>query len=391
MYKPERRNLNKRISILILKLAVTVSAVVYLVVSDKLRFSNLLVREGGWPWLGLAGAAILLWIALCQVRHWLLLRSAGVVLSPGKVLRAGFIAWFFNTSLFGGLGFMSADAIKVGYLLKDREGGTSEEIVGATLVDRFLGIVGLLLLAVLALQVSWSVDLASPELRLVAEVIYAIVACVGLSVLVAAVALARNRRDAVLVWLVIGGGVSWGFSMMWGGGVLPLIILGVPLVVGVLAPFLAGDGAVHRALGKSRIGKRVSELILALLRYRNRLGTVAAAIGLSIGIHLFSLVALYGVGRGISIEQAPTLSQVCVAGPPATAMSVLPLPANGLGVGEAAFDGMLRFCLGPDGSPLEGGATIYLSFRIVITALAMTGLFFYWVGPGRDSPKRGLP
>lgn len=368
--------MKKSALILILKLVVIAGAMTYLFASGRLQLSQLAVETGGWAWIGAAVALIVGWMALTQIRYWVLLRSAGVLVGAGRVVQVGFISWFFNSTLMGGLGFVSGDAIKAGYLIRDT--GRGGAIISATLVDRALGVFGLITLAVLALQGGWEEMVESAALRRVAAVLYGVFTAVGLAVFLSAVAFAKGRLAAVVGWLILGGAATVLLVRIWEEIFAPVALTVLPLALAMLAPaFLPGRRLHNAIVNHVWMGNHISAFLTALLDYRKRAGTLLVSYGLSVVLHILVLLALFLTARGISIEHEPTLRQVWFAAPPIMALPVLPLPANGLGVGEAAFDAMLRFCKGPDGNSLEGGAALYLSFRILTTILGLTGLPFY--------------
>ena len=70
------------------------------------------------------------------------------------------------------------------------------------------------------------------------------------------------------------------------------------------------------------------------------------------------------------------------AAPEAFLTSSLPLPGGGLGVGELAFDEVLRHCR-VGGLPVLGGAEIFLSWRLLSVILGLIGLPWYL----RDAPR----
>lgn len=376
--------------ILVLKLAVTVAALAYLFASDKLHLEQLIIRPGGWGMIAGAVGLIFAWRILSQIRYWFLLRSAGVELPLGRVLQVGCIGWFFNATLLGGLGFVSEDAVRAAYLVKEK--GRGSVIVSASVVDRILGILGLMTLAVFALQVGWHQTVQSPELRTVAAAIYGAFATMGLSVLTGAVSLAIGRTAAIGVWAVFGGAVAVLLAMIWGDPLVPGLMLLVSFVVAVTAPALLPGRGLHRVIvERVWMGRAIGSLLEVFLDYRKRMRALLGGYALSIGVHVLSLSAIAVVALGISLEVVPTLRQVWFAAPPATVLNVVPLPANGLGVGEAAFDAMLRFCAAPDGDPLAGGAALYLSYRILLTLSGLSGLPFYLFSRRGNSPERSLP
>lgn len=61
----------------------------------------------------------------------------------------------------------------------------------------------------------------------------------------------------------------------------------------------------------------------------------------------------------------------------------MPLPANGLGVGEAAFDTLLKLARSETEPLLQGGAMIYLAFRVLTLLSGILGLPFFLRGRDR--------
>jgi hypothetical protein len=368
--------LNKKSLFRWLKLLITAAALAWLLSSGKLRLEQLAVAPGAWPWIAAAVGLIFAWMVLSLLRYWWLLRSAGVEVTAGRVVQVGFISWFFNTTLLGGLGFASGDAIKAAYLVRDKNSASA--VIGATLIDRALGLLGLMTLAVFALQIGWEQTVPSPQMRRVAAAIYGVFATAGLALVLAVIALAFGRQVAVVAWAVSGGLATALLAMIWDTLWLPALLMVIPVVVAVVAPALLPGNPFHRFIvDRVWFGKAIGGFLEALLGYRQRIGTLLGAYGLSILVHAISLLALALVARGITIEEAPSLRQIWFAAPPATALNVVPLPANGLGVGEAAFDSMLRLCAGADGNPLTGGAALYLSYRVLLTLSGLSGLPFY--------------
>lgn len=386
--------------VLPLKLAVTATALAYLFGSDRLQLSQFAIRPGGVGMIAGALLLILAWRLVSQARYWWLLRSGGLDVPLGRVLQVGFISSFFNSTLLGGLGFVSADAIRAAYLVRER--GEAGIVIGASLMDRILGMLGLMCLAVLALQAAWTQTVPSPELRLVAATIHGVLGTAGLGLLLALVSLARGRAAAGLAWIILGGAAIYLFGSIWESPLIPGVLLLIPLGAAMLAPVLLPGSGVHRFIVRRMwLGRHVGRLLEVLLDYRKKGGSLSGCFLLSLLVHVLAFLGIAVTGMGLSLAVAPSLQQVWFAAPPATALNIVPLPANGLGVGEAAFDGMLRFCAGPDGNPLTGGAALFLGHRILVILSGLAGLPFYLVSrrprivtpdrPGPEPPSHREP
>ena len=133
----------KRLLLQILKIAVSVSLLVFLLTRispDKL----LRVLEGiHWAYLLLA-VAIFFSSALLGSFQWhLLLGAGGIGLTFGKTFRLYFVGLFFNNFLPANVG---GDAVKIYDVSKI--GNDPYQVFAITLLDRVIGITGLCLLAI---------------------------------------------------------------------------------------------------------------------------------------------------------------------------------------------------------------------------------------------------
>jgi len=367
-----------------LKYAVTVAAIYFLFSSGRLRFSDLHIARDGWTWIASAALMCLLFMTLIQVRYWAILRSCGGDFTIWRVLRAGFIAWFFNTSLLGGVGFLSGDAIRAAYLMRGNNRKTT--IVGATLLDRFIGIAGLLTLPTLALVVGWNCSATYFEGSRTIAVFYGLFVAAGLSSLLFFVALAWGRLTAVATWAVAGGTGFFWLARIPDSTSEAAGWIFIPLVVALVAPVLLPGGRLQKSLNRwGQPGKVLNDLISTVVEFRRRPGTLSCAWLLSVAIHFLWMTGVFFSAQAIVIPVAPTFMQVWFAAPPANATNILPLPASGLGIGETAFDTLLRLCTGPGGATVVGGAAAYLTFRIVMMLTALSGAPVY-LASGKSGP-----
>jgi hypothetical protein len=122
----------------------------------------------------------------------------------------------------------------------------------------------------------------------------------------------------------------------------------------------------------------VSEALATFVALRGKATAVFAGYALSLVAQAMVIIAIYLLGHAIRIEPEPTLLQTMIAAPVAFLTGVLPLPANGIGVGEVAFDAMLAIQQPAEAGPLAG-ATLYLAFRIVSALAAVVGIPFFLI------------
>lgn len=370
----------KRLLILGSKALIVIGAVAYLVISDKLQLAQLGIREEGTGWIISAALGLVGVYVLSLIRYWILLRAGGVPVGLFQVIRIGFISWFLNSTLLGGFGPLTGDAVRVGYLMS--LSNRTAAILSATLIDRILGILGLIALAVFAIQIGWSETRPSPELRRLTAILYTTFAGTGLCILLGVTGLAKGRTWALVVWAVAGGISFIALQRVYPSPVLPAVISILPVGVAFVAPTLLPGGPLHTFIHeKLWLGDRIGAFVAALVEYRKNTAALVSGYGISLLISLATPFTLHFVAKGISLPETPSFRQICFAAPPANAIGAVPLPASGLGVGEAAFDAMLRLCAADDGSPVQGGASIFLAFRILNTLLGLIGLPFYLMTP----------
>ncbi|GKT29542.1 flippase-like domain-containing protein, partial [Aduncisulcus paluster] len=161
-----------------------------------------------------------------------------------------------------------------------------------------------------------------------------------LSVLLGFWALVRGRISGLAVGLifpVLTGTVCLSGSGFLGGEVGPVLFFAslVSLAAPLAAPEFLEDGFIFRKLFKgSKLGERIGEVTLPV---------------------------------------TPDFNEVFFAAPLSFLAGVIPAPAAGLGVNEAAFETLLN--LGSSGA-VTAGASIFLMYRIWVTLFSLSGLYF---------------
>ncbi|MDR0867983.1 MAG: flippase-like domain-containing protein [Planctomycetota bacterium] len=402
---PWRRG--KKIAVALLKIAIVGGAFAYLLRNGQLDFSKIQSQfaHPGWVFAGVAGA--FLPMVSSFYRQLLLLRALGIACYQYRdTLRIGFIGCFFSTFMPGAVG---GDVIKAGYFIRDtRETAKS---LASVLVDRVMGLFGLLVVGGAAIALAREQVMNAPNLHQIAVVVFGAIAALVLAAAGGLVALLRGRGAALkflaLTALLIGAGGWW----IWRGAGYEWQIIRAPeeeltaalagillrcrfilaaaiaaLVVALLAVATVPSCQPGRRLSNfihSRVpgGAALMRFVEALLIFRNDLAALGYALLLSVGQQTVNICSIYFISRAIVLPAAPGVFDIFFAAPLASIANTLPVPGGGLGVGEAVFAGVLSLCQDGAGNAIVGGATIFLAWRIWTVLLSfMGGLPYYLRG-----------
>jgi len=136
----------------LLKILVSAGLLVYLLFfqSDLAQLWQIL-RQAQWGYLAAAAVLMVLGTALRAVRWQVLLEALDIHVPLRRLVELYFIGAFFNIFMPSGLG---GDAIKMVEL--NRATGRGPESIGATLVDRAIGLWVLFVIALISLPFSYS-------------------------------------------------------------------------------------------------------------------------------------------------------------------------------------------------------------------------------------------
>ena len=298
-------------------------------------FQTFWEREKNWSLLAVAGGAYLA-AMLFQIFRWrLLARSLELELSVSEAIRLGFLSQL--VSLFGVVGMLGGDALKT-YMLGKQNRGRMTEAFATVMVDRMLGLYGLIMLA------------------------GSVSCCFDFSVLEHA---KPFERDVVLslIWMARAGAV--GATIM--------------LCVALLPGFTTWP--LWDLLGKiPKLGGTLRKLVAAMRMYRRRLSALLIAILLSFGVHLSSAFMYCCISEALPSFHA----EVAVAKPlPLTTFTaaLLALGAGAVPVGglELVFDAIYRAVSDPL-MPEQQGLLIVFAFRFIQICTALIGLYYYLRG-----------
>lgn len=249
------------------------------------------------------------------VRWYWLVRVIEPRFTLGKAFLLGFIGNVFNLVIPGAVG---GDFIKAAYLVRMDINRT--QAVASMVIDRILGLLGLFLLASLAGAFAW--PMAPPQVKLL----------------------------IVLAWSAVLAG---------------FLVLTLIFTQGLTRAF-------PRLLeGHSRRAGILSELRVMSTTYRGRLDVVAAALGMSVFIHLMMTVGFFIVSWALFPDNLPGFGQHLLIVPLTLFTTAVPLPFGALGLTEqvsAQLFGMVKH---------PGGALAMMAFRILMYAGALVSVGVY--------------
>jgi hypothetical protein len=127
------------------------------------------------------------------------------------------------------------------------------------------------------------------------------------------------------------------------------------------------------------IGPVLHKLVGAMRAYRQRLDLLAAAIGVSLVVHLSYVLAIVVMTNSIGIprEYRPAIGSIFVIVPPSMIAGALPI-----GVYEIVITLLFR-AASSAGAPPNMGLLIALAYRLIQIAIATIGLG-YWLAGRRE-------
>ena len=291
-----------------------------------------MLAEGGrftlWP-LGVAGLVFLCGLLITFLRWFVLVRAQELPFTLTDAVRLGFIGHFFNAFLPGSVG---GDLVKAGFLASEQSRRTVA--VATIVVDRVLGLIGLLFLAAIAGALFWN------EASTVVD--------------------ARGERP--LRWIIL---FVWGVCCFVGLGFLAMYF-----VLPWTAPLSAWLERIRWA------GKIAAELLRAAQMYRDKLGAVGLALALAMVGHVGFVMSYYFASLAVP-PPVPDLKTQWLIVPVGMVVESVPVTPGNLGVGEFLFGQLYRLA-NPDDATFESkGALARMAERAVAWAVALIGLIFY--------------
>ena len=285
-------------------------------------------RSKRWDYLTLAQLLALSAITIGIVRWWALVRAFGIPFELREALRLGFLGYLLN---FVSLGSVGGDLFKAILVAKHKPQARPEAIASVVL-DRAIGMLGLVILAVVSLTVFPTAPLPT---------------------------VLRSIRD---------------FAML-----LTLLSLAALLVAIYAGRWF--EGLLKWIETWPLVGPSLARMAWAVRQLRGQPLTLATLIAAAVCVHTLLALTVYFVSAGVYAEH-PTLAEHLYVVPPAMAAGAIPLAPGGLGAQEYALDELFKQL--PALPEQFSGMIVATVYRLITLAIAGIGLVYYWTSHGRE-------
>ena len=298
--------------------------------SGKLDLRQVGVAASRWPLMVLAAACGAGSILLTSARWNVLLAGQGFGLGFRRSLMLTGIGLLFNTVIPGSV---SGDAVKAYYLA--REVNRDRLLAVSTIVmDRLLGLFGLVLLVSLSLL--GNLDLVRGSKALAALSAGAVVACVSIA--------------SVLMSAITASNIC-----------------------------LAAARRIAARLPPARFLVRIAEVLGA---FRDQTGRLAGGVLLTLIAQLLACAGIYVALHAVDPATSVPVLLIVFLAPLGFAATALPIAPVGIGVGQAAFYAIFEVADPGSGAAASTAITVY---QAIIVLLYLTGLWPY-LAYRRDRP-----
>ncbi|MBN1507262.1 MAG: flippase-like domain-containing protein [Sedimentisphaerales bacterium] len=266
-------------------------------------------------------------------RWWLLLRAQSICIAVRATVRLHFLGLFYNNVMPGSVG---GDLLKAWYVTKH----TDKRLAGAlsVFVDRVIGLVGLVLMAILAYLLFARGSLGGP---------------------------AQAGAGGAGSWLGHHKNlISWVFA-----GVVVVLVSVLVQPYGRARLRRAWGRALHRGVGLLLEAKD------AALVYCSKPLTVLWAMLLTVVAQGSPIVTFWLLGRSLGVEA--TLTQYLFIFPVTWVVGALPISIAGLGVVEA---GTVALFVRMTGTPEESAFALVLCQRLIWVVASLPGAAVHLLG-----------
>ncbi|MEL7496149.1 MAG: lysylphosphatidylglycerol synthase transmembrane domain-containing protein [Planctomycetota bacterium] len=288
------------------------------------KLAELIQSPKQWSWVSIGLVACVAAHLFGFVRWQLMVRALGLPFSVLDSIRIGLIGLFFGLFAFGVVG---GDTLRAFYVTREVKNRTPEAIT-SVLADRLIGILTMFMIASVAFC------FFDPT-------------AVGDS--------AKLSGIRFLGWFVV-----------------TCTLLGIAgLVFLYFLPYLMGMRLVRRILEIPKVGDLIKRLVDVLSLYRCRLGTIAIAFLLSVGVNVCFAISIYSLAVGLTSGNPGFLDHFIIE-PIAMVSNAIPVP-GGIGTMEMA----MKYLYLAFGS--ENGVIIGFAYRFALLSVSALGaLVWFW-------------
>lgn len=304
-----------KILVNVTKFAVTFSILYFLVSRGRLNFEKLiLLRQSSQLFLFLFLILVFWSLPITALRWWLLLQSIRLRLSFFRACILTWVGYFFSLILPGSV---SGDVVKGYYVIKANKNKGKIDILMTLLIDRFIGLFGLIFLSVTGLLLSLKDFSGRPELK--------------------------------------------PFGLMIGGLFLGMVVF----YILVLLPFKKVQDPFIKILGILPGHNFLLKLYRAFKLYQYEKQTLFITLLLSILNHAGNLFIIYNISHLFGTKNLDWRLLLFII-PLGFITTVIPLAPAGIGVGHAAFASLYNIMDNPNGADIFN---LYIVLELMLFAL----------------------
>ena len=312
----------KKLLIILLKILLVGSILVYLVQSGRLNFEKLMLFKDAPEILALmVGALVLVVVPMATFRWWLLLRAIGVQVNPKQTFILTWIGNFFNTTLPGAV---TGDVVKGYYVIKAQHEEGRTRAFMTLLIDRIVGLFGLIVMAFLALVLNLELILSQERLH----------------------------------------SLAWMITVLFGATVVFYAI--------AVFPFKEGRDPFIRLFQRLPAKKISLKVYSAFKSYQHQKSTLLLTLLLAIGIHTLIAQLFFQVANLMGLKEMELATQFFLM-PIGLITVAIPIAPGGIGIGHAAFESLYQL------AGFSGGADIFNLFVIVQLGVYLLGGIPYFL------------
>jgi uncharacterized protein (TIRG00374 family) len=306
----------------ILKLAVAGGLIWWLVHRGSLNFGLLADLAKQPTFLFSAITASFINICLNNYRWGILLRGQGFAVGMRETLPLTLIGLFFNYAMPGGVG---GDLVKGFYLMQDHP---ERRTAAATsvLIDRVLGVAGMVVMSLAAVAFNLDAVRARPQLTSLAF---------------------------VLATLFLGFGVFFALAF---------------------SRRIRKHDVVNRFLSRIPGGRAIRLVYDAVHSYRHAMPSFWAACAITLISQSFALIFFILIGTAMGFADVPVKAYV-FAVPLGLIATALPISPAGVGVGQVAFSYLFDWSTGVRSAI---GSNLITAHQLVTFLLSLSGGVFYF-------------